>query len=159
MEAMKDLTALGARMTTIELDVSDLDSIERLKRRVVEICGGRLDILVNNAWVSCSIICERTGGVLICFKIYPVEYVRLPLHILSLTKELIPSKHGSLQRSIHRLPEAPPPNPLRSKRHRRNDDVCRIHPPPQRKHSSGRSENRKCGKRGGVIAVAFWSGV
>lgn len=53
---MKDLTALG--MTTIELDVSDMESIESLKKRVVEMNGGRLDILVNNAWVSHSIFLE-----------------------------------------------------------------------------------------------------
>ncbi len=36
-------------MTTLQLDVTDADSITRCKARITELTGGGLDILVNNA--------------------------------------------------------------------------------------------------------------
>ncbi len=36
-------------ITTLQLDVTDADSIAHCKAQVSELTGGRLDILVNNA--------------------------------------------------------------------------------------------------------------
>src|SRR5688500_3343031 len=47
LEVLRELTQLG--MTTLELDVTKQESIEKCKRQVVDLTGGRLDILVNNA--------------------------------------------------------------------------------------------------------------
>lgn len=47
LEAMSELAALG--MTTLQLDVTDESSVRKVRDEVVELTGGKLDILVNNA--------------------------------------------------------------------------------------------------------------
>ncbi|KAF8590213.1 NAD-P-binding protein [Ramaria rubella] len=47
LESMEALSALGA--TTMELDVTDISAIRRVRDEVAAITSGRLDILVNNA--------------------------------------------------------------------------------------------------------------
>ncbi|GJC90817.1 NADPH-dependent 1-acyldihydroxyacetone phosphate reductase [Colletotrichum liriopes] len=46
-EVLKDLSDLG--LTTLQLDVTNAESIAACKKNVAEITGGRLDFLVNNA--------------------------------------------------------------------------------------------------------------
>ncbi|GKT58004.1 NADPH-dependent 1-acyldihydroxyacetone phosphate reductase [Colletotrichum tofieldiae] len=46
-EVLKDLSDLG--LTTLQLDVTNAESIATCKKNVAEITGGRLDFLVNNA--------------------------------------------------------------------------------------------------------------
>lgn len=53
-EKIKDLEALG--LTTLSLEVTSLESILAAKEAISELTGGGLDILVNNAWVSQSIL-------------------------------------------------------------------------------------------------------
>jgi 1-acylglycerone phosphate reductase len=48
---MTDLQLRG--MTILELDVTNEDSVRRIREKVSDITGGHLDILVNNAQVSC----------------------------------------------------------------------------------------------------------
>lgn len=38
-------------ISVMQLDVTKADSIARCKEKVIELTGGRLDILVNNAYV------------------------------------------------------------------------------------------------------------
>lgn len=47
---MANLTAAG--ITTLVLDVADLNSVNQAKDEVMKLTGGMLDILVNNACVS-----------------------------------------------------------------------------------------------------------
>lgn len=46
-EVLEDLGNKG--MTTLALDVTNIESIANCKQKVSELTGGRLDILVNNA--------------------------------------------------------------------------------------------------------------
>lgn len=48
-ESMSELEALG--VTTMELDVTDIEAIRRVRDAVAERQGGKLGILVNNAFV------------------------------------------------------------------------------------------------------------
>lgn len=47
-EVINDLEAMG--MSTLALDVNSSESIEAAKNEVNVLTGGRLDILVNNAY-------------------------------------------------------------------------------------------------------------
>jgi 1-acylglycerone phosphate reductase len=47
---IKDLEGPG--MSCFPLEVTDPKSIQQCKEKVAELTGGRLDILVNNAYVS-----------------------------------------------------------------------------------------------------------
>ena len=47
LETMSALEAAG--IETIELDVSKVDEIAKVRDQVQELTGGRLDVLVNNA--------------------------------------------------------------------------------------------------------------
>ena len=47
MDSMTELSALG--ITTLELDVSQPESIRAVRQRVTDMNNGRLDMLVNNA--------------------------------------------------------------------------------------------------------------
>lgn len=49
MSSMAELTSLG--IEAHELDVTDEDSIIRVKSALFDALGGKLDILVNNAYV------------------------------------------------------------------------------------------------------------
>lgn len=53
LAAMEDLAQKGIH--TFELDVTDEDSIQAMKSKVIEIAGNRLDFLFNNAGQSCTI--------------------------------------------------------------------------------------------------------
>ena len=46
---LEDLRQMG--MTTIALDVTDFDAIRKVRDEVAELTGGKLDVLVNNAYV------------------------------------------------------------------------------------------------------------
>src|SRR5687767_12391210 len=46
-------------LDVVQADLSDLDAVEALAQRVAEICGGRLDVLVNNAGVGFHCRAER----------------------------------------------------------------------------------------------------
>lgn len=46
---LSDLEAMG--IDTVSLDVTNRESIEEARGAVERLAGGRLDILVNNAWV------------------------------------------------------------------------------------------------------------
>ena len=47
LEAMEDLAKQG--IVTMQLDVTDVNAIRRVRDDVAALTGGRLDILVNNA--------------------------------------------------------------------------------------------------------------
>lgn len=49
---MSQLSSKG--IETFELDVTKTDVIQRIKTKVMELTGGSLDILVNNAYVPYS---------------------------------------------------------------------------------------------------------
>lgn len=49
MEAMDTLHAVG--ITTLELDVTVPESVASVREEVIKLCDGKLDILVNNAYV------------------------------------------------------------------------------------------------------------
>lgn len=49
-EVLSDLAAMG--MSALALDVTDAESIKRCHDEVANITGGKLDILVNNAYVK-----------------------------------------------------------------------------------------------------------
>ena len=51
-EAIQDLEALG--MSTLSLEVTSSESIAEARMQVEKLTGGKLDILVNNAWVTSS---------------------------------------------------------------------------------------------------------
>lgn len=46
---MQELSALGSRMTTLVLDVTDRDAIRKVRDELATLTGGKLDILINNA--------------------------------------------------------------------------------------------------------------
>ena len=48
VEGIQDLADLGVK--TLGLDVTDNDAVFRVRDQVAEIAGGKLDILVNNAY-------------------------------------------------------------------------------------------------------------
>ena len=52
-EVLKDLEANG--MTTLELEVTNTNSIKLLHEKVLKICPNGLDFLVNNAGINCTI--------------------------------------------------------------------------------------------------------
>jgi 1-acylglycerone phosphate reductase len=49
-DAIKDLEAMG--MSTLSLEVTDSESIAQAKKDVERLGGGKLDVLVNNAYVQ-----------------------------------------------------------------------------------------------------------
>jgi NAD(P)-dependent dehydrogenase (short-subunit alcohol dehydrogenase family) len=51
---MADLAAQG--IETLELDVTNNDSVQKAREAVAELTGGKLDILVNNAYVVFPVI-------------------------------------------------------------------------------------------------------
>ena len=51
-ETIKDLDEMG--MSTISLEVTNSESISSARREVEALTGGKLDILVNNAYVPTS---------------------------------------------------------------------------------------------------------
>ena len=48
LEVLTELEQLG--METVQLDVTDLASIQNARDKVEQLTGGKLDILVNNAY-------------------------------------------------------------------------------------------------------------
>lgn len=50
-DAMADLASIG--ITTLALDVTDAEALRGVREHIAEKTGGKLDILVNNACVSC----------------------------------------------------------------------------------------------------------
>jgi 1-acylglycerone phosphate reductase len=52
-EVLKEMEDMG--MTTIALDVTDADSIAACKEKVSDLTGGKLDYLVNNAYIAPSL--------------------------------------------------------------------------------------------------------
>ena len=49
---MQALDAAG--IETFELDVTKTESVLAARKHIAELTGGKLDILVNNAWVICE---------------------------------------------------------------------------------------------------------
>ena len=49
INSIKDLADLG--MTALQLDVTNNDTVLRVRDQVTEMTGGKLDVLVNNAYV------------------------------------------------------------------------------------------------------------
>lgn len=49
IEAMTTLSAVG--ITTLELDVTVPESVASVREEVIRLCDGKLDILINNAYV------------------------------------------------------------------------------------------------------------
>lgn len=54
LESMSELAALG--ITTLCLDVTDIDNIRKTRDHIAAITGGKLDILVNNAYVFLPLV-------------------------------------------------------------------------------------------------------
>ncbi|AOA63089.1 GQ67_01287T0 [Komagataella phaffii] len=53
LEPMESLREYG--VTPLKADVSDLDSVLELKKKVIELTDGKLDLLYNNAGQSCTV--------------------------------------------------------------------------------------------------------
>jgi 1-acylglycerone phosphate reductase len=52
LESMAELAAQG--IETLELDVTNDDSVRKTRDAAAKLIGGKLDILVNNAYVTCQ---------------------------------------------------------------------------------------------------------
>jgi hypothetical protein len=57
LESMAELAAQG--IETLELDVTNDDSVQKAREVTAELTGGKLDILVNNAYVVLPVIAPK----------------------------------------------------------------------------------------------------
>lgn len=78
VEVLEDLGAMGIEL--IALDVTDLTSIKAAKAEIAARTSGKLDFLVNNAWVSyicyCKIPCATGQG---SYRFYVVAKANTPI--------------------------------------------------------------------------------